>query len=163
MSTAQDRSPFLLRQLDVREYFLEMNFRDHRTQLICIHRWVPHFHGIRGEKEGHESGAPSLFASPDWSPPFMAFVLSTNSFLNFSYNGRSIKMREPHRHISPWLENEELILVLIAFSKLQSEKMMFGFFPPSSSESFLNMGAAVAAMAAPVFVPPVNDMSGILG
>src|SRR3954471_6471373 len=36
---------------------------------------------------------------------------------------------------------------------------MFGFFPPSSSDSFLNIGAAVRAISSPVFVPPVNEMA----
>src|ERR1041385_3589221 len=39
--------------------------------------------------------------------------------------------------------------------------MIFGFFPPSSSESFLKTGAAVAAMADPVLVPPVNEIAFI--
>src|SRR5262245_39683139 len=34
---------------------------------------------------------------------------------------------------------------------------MLGFFPPSSRAIFLNMGAAVRAISAPVIVPPVND------
>jgi hypothetical protein len=49
--------------------------------------------------------------------------------------------------------------VFNALSKSQSAKMMFGFFPPSSSEIFLNMGAAVAAILFPVTVPPVNEMA----
>ena len=41
--------------------------------------------------------------------------------------------------------------------------MMFGFLPPSSKESFLNIGPAVRAMYSPVLVPPVNEMALILG
>ena len=41
--------------------------------------------------------------------------------------------------------------------------MRVGFLPPSSSESFLNIGAAVAAMRAPVVVPPVKLMALIPG
>src|SRR5687768_3656311 len=37
--------------------------------------------------------------------------------------------------------------------------MMFGFLPPSSRDSFLNIGAAVLAISSPVFVPPVNDIA----
>src|SRR5688572_25221 len=37
--------------------------------------------------------------------------------------------------------------------------MMFGFFPPSSSDSFLNIGAAVRAISSPVLVPPVNEIA----
>src|SRR5687768_1118048 len=37
--------------------------------------------------------------------------------------------------------------------------MIFGFLPPSSSESFLNIGAAVRAISSPVFVPPVNEIA----
>ena len=40
---------------------------------------------------------------------------------------------------------------------------MVGFLPPSSSDSFLNAGAAVRAIAAPVAVPPVNEMAGTSG
>ena len=39
--------------------------------------------------------------------------------------------------------------------------MILGFLPPSSRESFLNIGAAVAAILFPVSVPPVNDINGI--
>ena len=40
---------------------------------------------------------------------------------------------------------------------------MFGFFPPSSRESFLNIGAAVLAMIFPVSVPPVNEIALMYG
>ena len=40
---------------------------------------------------------------------------------------------------------------------------MFGFFPPSSSETFLNSGAQVSATLRPVTVPPVNEMVPIFG
>src|SRR5437762_2420888 len=36
---------------------------------------------------------------------------------------------------------------------------MLGFFPPSSSDNFLNIGAAVLAISSPVLVPPVNEMA----
>jgi hypothetical protein len=39
--------------------------------------------------------------------------------------------------------------------------MMFGVFPPSSRESFLNIGAAIEAMFFPVAVPPVKEIKGI--
>src|SRR3979490_259881 len=41
--------------------------------------------------------------------------------------------------------------------------MMFGFFPPSSSETFLNIGAQVSATLRPVTVPPVNEIVPIFG
>ena len=72
-------------------------------------------------------------------------------------------MREPQRHISPWFENDELIVVFNILSKSQSAKMMLGFFPPNSNESFLNIGAATRAISAPVFVPPVKEIMGIFG
>ena len=37
--------------------------------------------------------------------------------------------------------------------------MIFAFLPPSSRESFLNIGAATLAICAPVCVPPVNDIA----
>ena len=40
---------------------------------------------------------------------------------------------------------------------------MFGFFPPSSRDTFLKSGPARAITSAPVFVPPVNEMSGTFG
>src|SRR3989442_92704 len=40
---------------------------------------------------------------------------------------------------------------------------MFGFLPPSSSETFLNNGAAASATFFPVTVPPVNEMVLIFG
>src|SRR5256886_10244196 len=41
--------------------------------------------------------------------------------------------------------------------------MMFGFFPPSSRETFLNNGAAASATFFPVTVPPVNEIVLIFG
>src|SRR5437879_13453408 len=41
--------------------------------------------------------------------------------------------------------------------------MMFGFLPPSSSETFLNNGAHASATFLPVTVPPVNDIVPIFG
>src|SRR5947208_11545149 len=41
--------------------------------------------------------------------------------------------------------------------------MMLGFLPPSSSEIFLNNGAAASATFLPVTVPPVNEMVLIFG
>src|SRR5205823_10878555 len=41
--------------------------------------------------------------------------------------------------------------------------MIFGFFPPNSSETFLNNGAHASATLRPVTVPPVNEMVPILG
>src|SRR5687767_625280 len=53
--------------------------------------------------------------------------------------------------------------VLNAFSKSQSPKMMLGFFPPSSSDNFLNIGAAVEAIFFPVTVPPVKEIATTSG
>src|SRR5262245_31741886 len=72
-------------------------------------------------------------------------------------------MREPHRQISPWLENDDRRVVANIGSKSQSSKMSTGFLPPSSSDSFLNSGAATDAIRAPVLVPPVNEMALTLG
>jgi hypothetical protein len=44
-----------------------------------------------------------------------------------------------------------------------SANTIVGFLPPSSSESFLNFGAATRAISAPVFVPPVNEIAVIFG
>src|SRR5207249_5701728 len=41
--------------------------------------------------------------------------------------------------------------------------MMFGFLPPSSSETFLNNGAQASATFFPVAVPPVNEIVLIFG
>src|SRR6058998_2469986 len=41
--------------------------------------------------------------------------------------------------------------------------MMLGFFPPSSSETFLNNGAHASATFFPVTVPPVNEIVLIFG
>src|SRR5205085_9772220 len=41
--------------------------------------------------------------------------------------------------------------------------MMVGFFPPSSSEIFLNNGAPASATLRPVIVPPVKETVVILG
>ena len=41
--------------------------------------------------------------------------------------------------------------------------MIFGFFPPSSNDNFLNIGAATLAICAPVEVPPVNEIALISG
>ena len=70
-----------------------------------------------------------------------------------------MKMREPHRQIWPWLAKLLRMLVATAAARSQSAKMMFGFLPPSSRLSFLNMGAAVRARCRPVAVPPVKLMA----
>src|SRR5436853_6497816 len=51
----------------------------------------------------------------------------------------------------------------MAASRSASAKMMFGFFPPSSSETFLNNGAHASATLRPVTVPPVNGIVVIFG
>src|SRR5574337_432089 len=70
-----------------------------------------------------------------------------------------MKMREPHRQISPWLENAARRLSVTVVSKSQSANTSVGFLPPSSSESFLNFGPARLAMSAPVLVPPVKEIA----
>lgn len=47
----------------------------------------------------------------------------------------------------------------IILSQAQSAKMIAGFLPPSSSESFLNFGAAIDAILSPALVLPVNEMA----
>src|SRR5881394_417877 len=71
--------------------------------------------------------------------------------------------REPHRQICPWFANDERTLPAIAASRSASAKTMFGFLPPSSSETFLNRGAHASATLQPVTVPPVNEMVLIFG
>src|SRR5947209_14088539 len=51
----------------------------------------------------------------------------------------------------------------MASSRSASAKTMFGFFPPSSSETFLNNGAHASATLRPVTVPPVNEIVPIFG
>src|SRR5437763_318097 len=51
----------------------------------------------------------------------------------------------------------------MAASRSASAKMMLGFLPPSSSEIFLNNGAAASATFLPVTVPPVNEIVVIFG
>src|SRR5260370_6100798 len=51
----------------------------------------------------------------------------------------------------------------MATSRSASAKMMFGFLPPSSNETFLNNGAHAFATLRPVTVPPVNEMVLIFG
>src|SRR5438034_168399 len=46
----------------------------------------------------------------------------------------------------------------MAASSSASAKMMFGFLPPSSSETFLKSGAHASATLRPVTVPPVNEI-----
>ncbi len=49
----------------------------------------------------------------------------------------SISMRLPQRHICPWLLKDDCRVTRIILSQSQSAKMIFGFLPPSSSDSFL--------------------------
>src|SRR6266496_2282520 len=74
-----------------------------------------------------------------------------------------MKTRELHKQIWPWFANEERTLPAMAASRSASAKTMFGFFPPSSSETFLNNGAHVSATLRPVTVPPVNEIVLIFG
>src|SRR5215831_8613354 len=69
-------------------------------------------------------------------------------------------MREPHRQIWPWLAKAERMIVAQCFSLAsQSAKITVGFLPPISSDSLRKRGAAIAAMAAPVRVEPVNEIA----
>src|SRR5438874_12704818 len=79
------------------------------------------------------------------------------------YADRSTNTREPHRQTCPWFANDERTLPAIAVSRSASAKIIFGFFPPSSSETFLNNGAHASATLRPVTVPPVNEMVLIFG
>src|ERR1700726_4430240 len=79
------------------------------------------------------------------------------------YAERSTNTREPHKQIWPWFANDDRTLPAIAASRSASAKTMFGFLPPSSSETFLNNGAHVSATFLPVTVPPVNEMVLIFG
>src|ERR1700722_20539663 len=73
---------------------------------------------------------------------------------------RSTRIREPHRQICPWFANAERRMVdQLASLAYQSAKISVGFFPPISSDTFLNVFAAVAALAAPVRVEPVNEIA----
>src|SRR5688572_3530194 len=107
--------------------------------------------------------APCLFVSIKGSPMESFFVRSMNSVLNFSYTDDSINILLPHKQICPWLLKEDCKVVDIIFSQSQSAKIIFGFFPPSSRESFLNMGAAIDAMRSPALVLPVNEMAFTCG
>src|SRR5262249_10477167 len=51
----------------------------------------------------------------------------------------------------------------MAASRSGLAKTMFGFLPPSSSETFLNNGAHASATFFPVTVPPVNEIVLIFG
>jgi hypothetical protein len=53
--------------------------------------------------------------------------------------------------------------MLTALSKSASEKMIFGFFPPNSKETFLNIGDVTVAICFPVTVPPVKETIGTSG
>src|ERR1700736_4523285 len=79
------------------------------------------------------------------------------------YAERSTNTREPHKQIWPWFANDERTLPPIAASRSASAKTMFGFLPPSSSETFLNNGAQASATFLPVAVPPVNEIVVIFG
>src|SRR5260370_24810407 len=72
-------------------------------------------------------------------------------------------MREPHKQTWPWFANDDRTVPAMAASRSESAKTMFGFWPPSSSETFLNNGAAASATFLPVTVPPVNEMVLIFG
>src|SRR6185312_1877324 len=77
---------------------------------------------------------------------------------------RSTRRREPHRQISPWLEKpERTITSRLASPRSASANTIAGFLPPISSETFLNVLAASAAITAPVRVEPVNDTALIFG
>ena len=60
-------------------------------------------------------------------------------------------------------ENEDRTVVFTALSISASLKMIFGFLPPNSKLTFLNMGPATLEICFPVTVPPVNDIALIFG
>mmetsp|Transcript_4230 Transcript_4230/g.13769 ORF Transcript_4230/g.13769 Transcript_4230/m.13769 type:complete len:342 (-) Transcript_4230:248-1273(-) len=84
---------------------------------------------------------------------------STKRRTNSSCTDASTRMRLPHKQISPWFANAAVDAPATAASMFASAKTMVAFFPPSSSETFLKVGAAAMATLAPVTVPPVKVMS----
>ena len=46
-------------------------------------------------------------------------------------------------------------------SKSASAKIILGFLPPNSNETFLNIGAVTVAICFPVIVPPVKEIIGV--
>src|SRR5688572_1798368 len=75
----------------------------------------------------------------------------------------STMIRLPHKQISPWLLKEDCSVSVIILSQYESANMIAGFFPPNSSDNFLNCGAARLAILAPDFVLPVKEMVLIPG
>lgn len=72
-------------------------------------------------------------------------------------------MRLPAVQRSPLRENTPKIVASIAASRSASAKTIAGLFPPSSIDSPLRCGAALAKISCPVELSPVNEMSGTSG
>lgn len=67
------------------------------------------------------------------------------------------------RQISPWLAKLDLTVVGTHSSRSASSKMMAGFLPPSSKESFLQWGALSCVIRSAVGWLPVKEMRGTSG
>src|SRR5204863_9762097 len=107
--------------------------------------------------------APCSVFSSSGSPRHNCAVVSMKRSTNSLYADRSTNRRDPHKHTCPWFANDDRTLPVIAASRSASAKMMLGFFPPSSSDTFLNNDAHASATLRPVAVPPVNEMVLIFG
>ena len=88
-----------------------------------------------------------------------AISFSTNWSWIFSCSNR----REPAMQVWPDAAKMPEIAPLTASSMMASSKTMFGDLPPSSSETFLNVRAAISLTRAPVALPPVNATLATFG
>ena len=93
--------------------------------------------------------------------PTTSFLTSfTKADLNREYKLFSTKILDPHKQIWPWFKKAERTEASTALSKSQSEKIIVGFLPPSSKETFLKLLAHRVLIFLPVSVPPVNEITG---
>ena len=72
-------------------------------------------------------------------------------------------MRLPAEQTSPWLKKTPKSAPSTAGSKSASAKKMFGDLPPSSSEIFFNVAAALRMIVLPTSALPVNAILSTSG
>src|SRR5262249_43144749 len=81
------------------------------VKIVPPSSWAKPIYDMILSKCCSETIAPTSVPGSRGSPTRNLETRSTKSLLNCSYIGRSTKILDPHRHISPWFENDDRIVV----------------------------------------------------
>ena len=96
-------------------------------------------------------------------PSVIRGIFSRSAATNLLWIVRSTSSREPAEQTSPWLAKAPKSAPSTAAAKSASANTMFGFLPPSSSDTRLRLPVAAVITWRPVVVPPVKAILSTFG